>query len=191
MNIKLESLLKYWPVAVSILGFIYNFFSYIKFINMAHTYGIPSYYFSDTNSVDTTIKCIELIFLFIILFSLPFLKFEDKNRLKMKCYISTILYLIYLLCLLYIVYETAKNAFFLNENFECIFFMLGILIVVVYSPFCYCYIRTNNIENIDLHSNNSEKSVNDECTEKNVQEIKIKEKLSKFVDSKKKIFSKK
>ena len=157
----------------------------------AQTYGIPSYYFSDTNRVETTIKCIELIFLFIVLFTLPLLKFEDKNMLKMKCYISTIIYLFYLLCLLYIVYETAIDPFFLDEDFKSDFLMLGMLIVAVYSPFCYCYIRTNNIENIDLHSNNIEKSVNDKHTEKKLLRQKIKERLSKFVDLKKKIFSKK
>lgn len=191
MSIKLEPLLKYWPLAVSILGIMYNFFSYTKFMIRAQTYGIPSYYFSDTNRVETTIKCIELIFLFIVLFTLPLLKFEDKNMLKMKCYISTIIYLFYLLCLLYIVYETAIDPFFLDEDFKSDFLMLGMLIVAVYSPFCYCYIRTNNIENIDLHSNNIENSVNDKHTEKKLLRQKIKEILSKFVDLKKKIFSKK
>lgn len=82
MSIKLERMLKYWPLALSILGITYNFISYIKFITMARAYGIPSYYFSDTNRVDTTIKCIELVFLFIVLFTLPFFKFLNC---QVKC----------------------------------------------------------------------------------------------------------
>ena len=109
----------------------------------------------------------------------------------MKCLILTFIYILYLLYLTYFVYVTAINAFFSDEILKLRFLYIGISIVVGYSPFCYCYIRNNNIENNDSYGNDSDKSVNDECTGKKTFMERIKENLSKLINLIKKIFSQK